>query len=96
MAIIAVLLIALFGDLIHHHDSETESVACSYCHTGAERPIPDLSAVLLEPLFAEVGYVTSALRLRTAAILRFSTLISRDPPASTHPALIWESPAGLA
>jgi hypothetical protein len=96
IAIAAVLLVGLFGGLLHHHDSESELITCSYCHVGSQRPIADLAVALTEPSFAEVGYVTSALRLRSAPILRFSTLIPRAPPASTQPASIWESPAGLA
>jgi hypothetical protein len=96
IAIVAILVVALFGGLFHHHNSESESAACPYCHAGLEKPIADLAVVLAVPLFSEVGYVNPTQCSQTPPVLRFSTLIPRAPPASTHPALSWESCAGLA
>ena len=96
IAIVAILLAALVGGAFHHHTSTSEATACPVCHTGLERPAADLAAVLASPRFGPIGSVVTARFHNPAPILLVSGLIPRAPPASTPPAMFWESCADFA
>lgn len=96
IAIVAILLVALFGGTFHHHSSASEATACPVCHTVLEKPASDLVSVLANPRFSAVGSVVTAPIRNPAPVLLVSGLIPRAPPASTPLATFWESCAGLA
>jgi hypothetical protein len=96
IAIVAILVLGLVGSLFHHHESASESAACSYCHAGVQTPVMDLAGALVAPSFAVVGFVTLARLSRLPRIVQFSTLIPRAPPTTMHPATFWEACVGLA
>jgi hypothetical protein len=89
------LVIALLGGLFHHHESESESAACSYCQAGLQTPVADLAVDLVTPSFAAVGYVSPAFYSDAPSVFPFTNLIPRAPPASSQRTFLWESIAGL-
>jgi len=96
IAIVAILLVALFGGTFHHHSSASESTACPVCHTGLEKPATDLATVLADPWFAAVGSVAARPFRNPAPTLLVSGLAPRAPPASTLLAMFRESCAGVS
>lgn len=94
LAIVAVLVFALFGCLFHHHESAPESAACSYCQAGVQTPVIDLAGALVATTSAVLGFVTPARPSRLPRVVRFLTLVPRAPPATTHPVAFWEGCAG--
>jgi hypothetical protein len=55
LAIVAILVLVLFGGLFHHHKYESDSTACSYCHAGVQTPVIDLGGASAAPFIAAVG-----------------------------------------
>jgi hypothetical protein len=95
LALVAILLLGLLGGLFHHHESETEAAACSYCHAPAQKPVIDLAGTLVAPSFETVGIVTPARPAQLLQIVRFSKLVPRAPPTTAHSVVFWEGGAGL-
>src|SRR5258706_589143 len=85
LAIVAILLLGLLGGLFHHHESASESAACSYCHAGVQTLPIDLSGALITPLFAVVGVVTPARASDPPRIVPSATLVPRAPPSQPIP-----------
>jgi hypothetical protein len=95
LVIFAILVLALLGGLFHHHESASDSSACSYCHVGVQTPVIDLADALVAPFFAAVGSVAPTLVSDLPRTVHFSTLIPRAPPITIHPAMLWEGCVGL-
>jgi hypothetical protein len=96
LALVAILVLALLGGLLHQHKSASDADACSYCHAGIETPVLDLGAALVATNSAVVGFTTPARPSRPRPVVPFSTLVPRAPPATTYPVIFWEGCAGLA
>ena len=95
-AIVAILILGLFGGLFHHHESESDCAACSYCHAIVQPAVIDLVNDLVAPSLQFMGVV---FRTRAACLPRtvqFSTLVPRAPPSTTQPVVFWESGVALA
>jgi hypothetical protein len=75
-----IMLAGLLGVLAHHHESETECDACSYCHASVQVAVADLVMVLVSPSFAFVGGVDRTRPCCLARTAQFSALVSRAPP----------------
>jgi hypothetical protein len=95
IAIVAILVLGLLGGLFHHHESESDSAACSYCHSGVQTPVAHLAAALVAPFITAVESVTRTWTAHLPQIVHFSTLIPRAPPVTTDPAVYREGCAGL-
>jgi hypothetical protein len=95
LAIVAILVLVLLGGLFHHHESASDSAACSYCHAGVQTPVVDLAGALVTPSFAAVGSVAPAQPSDFPRISHFSTLVPRAPPVPNHPLMFWEGCVGL-
>jgi hypothetical protein len=89
-AIIALVVLALVGGLFHHHESASDSDACSNCHAGVQTPVIDLTAALITPFLAVIGSVTSTQVSFFPRVAYVSTLIPRAPPNTTHAVVFWE------
>jgi hypothetical protein len=93
-AIVAILVLGLLGGLFHHHESASDSAACSYCHAGVQTPEIDLAAALVAASFAVVGFVTLSQPSCLPRSVRFSTLIPRAPPSQLIPSffgrVVWD------
>jgi hypothetical protein len=94
-AIVAILVLGLLGGLFHHHESASDSAACSYCHAGVQTPEIDLAGALVAPSFAAVGSVAPVQPFGFPRIVQVSTLIPRAPPRTTHPVMFCEGCVGL-
>ncbi len=79
LAIVVILVLGLLGGLLHHHESEGDFDACSYCHAGFLRPVIDLTVALAATTFAVVGLVASSRSARLPRVVHFSTLVPRAP-----------------
>lgn len=90
LAIVAILILGLLGGLFHHHESESDSAACSYCHASIQTPKIDLAAALIAPSFAAIGFVIPARVSDPPPISLRSALVPRAPPLPNHPAGIWD------
>jgi hypothetical protein len=95
LAIVAILVLGLLGGLFHHHESASDSAACSYCHAGVQTPLVGLANALVTPCFAAVGSVAPAQPSGFPRIVHFSTLVPRAPPVPNHPVMFWEGCVGL-
>ena len=93
---VAVIALLLFGALFHHHTSEADALACSFCQAGLETPVPDLSGVLTTISFVLVWCVTQTPPCRLPRVVHFAVLVPRAPPATTLPVIFWEGCVGLA
>ena len=85
LAIVAILVLGLIGGLLHHHESESESATCFYCHTGLQTPVFDLASALVVTTLAPVGVVTPARFSRIPCVIHFSRVVPRAPPVTTLP-----------
>jgi hypothetical protein len=95
LAIIAIVLLGSLEGLFHHHESASNSAACSYCHAGVQTPVINLAGTLITPYSAAVGSVTPTQPSHLARIVRFSTLVPRAPPGvATHSSVFWEGLCG--
>ena len=83
VAIVIILILGLLGGLFHHHESESDQIACSYCHAGLQTPVFDLAGALVVTTFAPVGFVTPRRASRIPRLVQSSTLVPRAPPATT-------------
>jgi hypothetical protein len=85
LAIVAILLLGLLGGLFHHHESASESAACSYCHVGVQTAPIDPPSALIAPLFAVLGVVTPARASDPPQIVPSAPLVPRAPPSQLIP-----------
>jgi hypothetical protein len=95
LAIVAIVILGLLGGLFHHHESASDSAACSYCNTGIEAPVPDLAAALVAAFLVAIGSVTPTGPSHFPRIVRFSSLVPRAPPLTIDPPAFWEGCVGL-
>ena len=95
LAIVFILVLVLLGGLFHHHESQSDSAACSYCHAGVQTPVIDLAGALAVPFLANVGSVIPTRPSCLPRVVQFSTLVPRAPPVTTHPVVFWEGCDGL-
>ena len=96
LAIVGILVLGLLGGLLHHHDSESDSDACSYCHAGVQTPVIDLAVTLVATTFAVVGFVGPRRPVCLPQVVRRPPFVPRAPPSTTHPAASWEGWVGIA
>ena len=90
LAIVAVLVLGLLGGLFHHHESESESAACSFCHAGVQIAVADPAGALGAPFFEAVGSIAPTWPSRIPRIVHYVTLVPRAPPATTHSVVFGE------
>ena len=91
---VAVIALLLFGALFHHHTSEADAFACSFCQAGLETPVPDLAGVLATTSFVVVWCVTQTRPCCPPRVVHFATLVPRAPPLTTLPVIFWEGRIG--
>lgn len=95
-AIIVIVVLGLVGGLLHHHESESESDACAYCHAGIQTPVIDLAVTLAATTFAVVESVAPPPLICLPRVVHSSTLVPRAPPFTPHPGMSWEGRVGIA
>src|ERR1051326_2101770 len=87
VAIVAILVLGLFGCLFHHHESSADFDSCSACHAGVQTPVANLAADLATPFLAAAGFAPPCRARKPLRAARLSTLIPPAPPDPTHPLL---------
>src|SRR5437879_12352193 len=94
--LVAIAILALFGALLHQHQSASDAAGCPCCHTGLQAAVADLASSLVVPSLAAQGLpsLSSSSRVVPAALL--ASLAPRAPPASTLPAQFREGGAVTA
>jgi len=87
----AVLILALLGGLIHHHESESDAAVCSYCHANVQTPVPNLARTLPAPRLIVVATLFLVPVSRWVHAFAVSSPIPRAPPIATPSTLFWKN-----
>jgi hypothetical protein len=93
--LIALLIIGLFGGLLHQHASDTDCVACVLCHAGGQTSVTDLASALATP-FLNIGATVWAWDEVVPTTPRVAVAVPRAPPVPSHPAMLRNGRTGPA